>query len=154
MVAPVGVGKAATAVTETAEKLGSKGTSAATHATGTEHFENLLQAPQQPNAAAATGASQAAASQPMQVSTLQAKSSEAVGPGDKILQGIDKVRGEADNVVHQVGQIAETGGGNGGKVSDLMSMQASMVDFQVATQVGGKGVQETNQAVQTLLKGQ
>lgn len=153
MVAPVGVGKAATTVTETAEKLGSKGTSTATH-TGAEHFENLLQEPQQPNAAAATGASQAAASQPMQVSTLQAKSSEPVGPGDKILRGIDQVRGEADKVVQEVGGLSETGGGNGGKVSDLMSMQASVVDFQVATQVGGKGVQETNQAVQTLLKGQ
>jgi hypothetical protein len=160
------VGKAATALAEGAEKLGSKGADSATPGSA-EHLEQLLQEPSQATATAgagpAAGAAQAAdakatASQlttsPLQISTLQANAAQPVSPGDKILQGIDQVRGETDQLVQEVGQISETGSGNGGKVSDLMSMQASLVDFEVTTQVGAKGMQETNQAVQTLLKGQ
>ena len=165
MVAPIGVGKAATAVAEGAEKLGSKGADKATHA-ASEQFEQLLEEPSQATAAAnpgqvagatgvggtTAGAALSPAQAPAQAQAVQAKATEAAGPGDKILQGIDQVRGEADQLVQQVGEMSE--GGGSGKVSDMLSMQASLMSFEVATQVGGKGMQETNQAVQTLLKGQ
>jgi Type III secretion basal body protein I, YscI, HrpB, PscI len=161
MVAPIGVGKAATAVAESAEKLGGKGAGAATDA-ASEQFEQLLEEPAQ--AGATTAASQIAgataaggqaagsAMAPTQVSALQAKATDVAGPGDKILRGIDQVRGEADQLVQRVSEMSEAGGP--GKASDLLSMQASLMDFEVTTQVGGKAMQESNQAVQTLLKGQ
>jgi hypothetical protein len=167
MVAPIGVGKAATAVAEGAEKLGSKGAGTATHA-ASEQFQQLLEDPSHATAGAnpgqvagatgaggtgAAGTALSSAQAPAQAPAVQTKATEAAaGPGDKILHGIDQIRGEADQLVQQVGAMSE--GGGTGKASDMLSMQASLMSFEVATQVGGKGMQETNQAVQTLLKGQ
>lgn len=161
MIAPIGVGKAATTIAESAEKLGGKGAGTATQVTS-EEFEQLLQDPAQADATANTGQIAGAtaagapaagpASAPAQVSALQAEAPQAVGPGDKILRGIDQVRGEADKLVKDVSEISEASGP--AQASDLLAMQASLMDFEVTTQVGGKAMQESNQAVQTLLKGQ
>lgn len=161
MIAPIGVGKAATTIAESAEKLGGKGAGTATQVTS-EEFEQLLQDPAQADATANTGqiagATAAGGSaagptnSPAQVSALQAEAPQAVGPGDKILRGIDQVRGEADKLVKGVSEISEASGP--AQASDLLAMQASLMDFEVTTQVGGKAMQESNQAVQTLLKGQ
>lgn len=161
MIAPIGVGKAATTIAESAEKLGGKGAGTATQATS-EEFEQLLQDPAQADATATTGQIAGAtaaggptagpANSPAQVSALQADAPQAVGPGDKILRGIDQVRGEADKLVKGVSEISEASGP--AQASDLLAMQASLMDFEVTTQVGGKAMQESNQAVQTLLKGQ
>lgn len=162
MIAPIGVGKAATTIAESAEKLGGKGAGTATQATS-EEFEQLLQDPAQADATANTGqiagataaggpAAGPASAPATQVSALQAEAPQAVGPGDKILRGIDQVRGEADKLVKGVSEISEASGP--AQASDLLAMQASLMDFEVTTQVGGKAMQESNQAVQTLLKGQ
>lgn len=157
MVAPIGVDKAATTFTRAAEKLSPK--SDASSQGGSSGFEQLLaQQPQQATASSGAGAASAAApvsgTTASAVSASQAATSaKPLGLGDKILSGIDKVRGEVHDVVQRVGELDETGSNRVGQMSDLMKIQASMVGFEVTTQVAGKGMQETSSAVQTLLKG-
>jgi hypothetical protein len=159
VVAPIGVDKAATAVTQAAEKLSPKSDAASSQG-GAGGFEQLLaQQPQQATASSAADAASAAA--PVSGSTAAsavsasqaATSTKPLGLGDKILSGIDKARGEVRDVAQQVGKLDETGTNRVGQMSDLIKIQASMVGFEVTTQVAGKGMQETSSAVQTLLKG-
>ena len=157
MVAPVGIGKAAATVTE---KASTPAAGSASKASVAKFQEALGKGPDAASAGGTVAAGQAqaagntgATTAPPATQPALAGPTTAPGPGDKILRGIDNVRNEASRLV--LGATQSGGAvGDGGKVSDLLDMQASMIDFEVATQVGGKGVQETNQGIQTLLKGQ
>lgn len=152
MVAPTGIGKAATTVAETAGKAGGK-------TAGKEQIEKFDKAMAKPDATATQAAGQAgtAGVQPAPSQASAATGVEPAAPtrpGDKILKGIDGMRNSARKLVDGVQSPGDTGIGPAGSVAEMLDTQKSLIDFEVTTQVGGKGVQETNQAVQTLLKGQ
>lgn len=170
MVAAAGIGKAATAVADKATTTTAKG--ASKEQVG--RFDKAMQErPGQGNAAASSAASPANQAGAVAGNAVQpgvappstaanaAGGTPGGGPGDRILRGIDKMRTTAKHLVDgapaasATPSSAETGGTSPlGNVSDMMDTQKSLIGFEVETQVGGKGVQETNQAVQTLLKGQ
>jgi hypothetical protein len=106
--------------------------------------------------AATANATQAQAAAPAKVGAPAGASAphKAASPGDKILRGIDDMRSSAKELVggaQAPGNAPVTAAGN---VGDVLDVQKSLIGFEIETQVGGKGVQETNQGVQTLLKGQ
>lgn len=163
MVAAAGIAKAATTVadkaTTTTAKTASKGQ--------VGRFDAAMQKPDQGSAAvssaastangagAAAGTSALPGGAPPSATADAVKSAPGGGPGDRILRGIDKMRTTATHLVDGTPASSGTDGASPtSDVADLMGTQRSLIGFEVTTQVGGKGVQETNQAVQTLLKGQ
>lgn len=170
MVAAAGIGKAATTVADKATATTAK--SASKEQVG--RFDAAMHKPDQGSAAASSAAGQAnqagavagnAATQggaPVAPAADAGKVTPGGGPGDRILGGIDKMRNTAKNLADGppaassgTPAASETGDPNlFGNVGKMMETQKSLIGFEVSTQVGGKGVQETNQAVQTLLKGQ
>lgn len=162
MVAAPGVGKAVATVADKAATTTAK--TASKEQIG--RFDAAMAKPDQTGAAAVTGqggqtagvAGSAVRSTgaPPGVATAArpAGGAPSGGPGDKILRGIDNMR---ETARHLTGSTALGSGQSVGplaNMSELMDTQKSLIGFEVETQVGGKGVQETNQAVQTLLKGQ
>lgn len=162
MVAPIHVGKAASAATEGVGKLGgTRGGVRAKGGSGGEHFERLLEDPgkttqgaaaHQAGAAATHGVSGASTSV-NEGAPLHVQASHATGPGDKILSGIDKFRQQADHLVQRVSRLSEAGASHGGQVSQLISAQATLAGFTVTSEVGSKATGKVSQGIQTLLKG-
>lgn len=162
MVAPVGVGKAATDVAGGASKLGGASAGpAAKGGSGGEHFERMLEdpnktaegvAPNQGEAQAVQGEASVASS-PSDVTTLKVDAPQAGAPGDKILGGIDKFRQESTHLVEKVERLSETGIGNVSDLSELIPAQASLASFTVTSEAVSKGTGSVSQGIKTLFKG-